>query len=261
MFRILLTSLLLANVVLAGYQYSKPVDTKPDKTPLAKAAVVSPDSDVPTIHLFSELLQDQGLLNDSRQCFTLGPFHSDEDMSEFYEQLVGVTLSLKERQTQALVEKGYWVFLPPYPSLLDANRALLSLQSLGYKDVAVIYEGERENSISLGYFLRQENALLRKNSVESKGYAPQMRIQRNAEDRFWLDYEQLPGSGFIALDMQDRPNDFMQRAMPCAEQAVVDEPELQSNIIETLTPQNDAETDSAEVEQPVVEPEPENPRN
>lgn len=259
MFRILLISLLLANVVLAGYQYSQPVDSKPAKAPVARAAVVSPDSNVPTIHLFSELMQDQELLNDSRQCFTLGPFHSAEDLFDFYVQLVDTTLSLKERQTQALVEKGYWVYLPPYPSLLDANKSLLALQSLGYEDVAVIYEGELENSISLGYFLRQENALRRKSSVESKGYAPKMRIQRNAEDRFWLDYEQLPGSGFIALDMRDRPNDFMQRAMPCAKQTAMDKPEFRASAAETLTPQNDAETDSAEAKQPVLEPQPENP--
>lgn len=261
MFRILLISLLLANVVLAGYQFSQPVDSKPDRTPVAKVAAVSPDSNVPTIHLFSELMKDQELLKDSRQCFTLGPFHSDEDLFDFYVQLVDVTLSLKERQTQALVEKGYWVYLPPYPSLLDANKSLLALQSLGYEDVAVIYEGELQNGISLGYFLRQENALRRKNSVESRGYAPKMRIQRNAEDRFWLDYEQLPGSGFIALDMHDRPNDFMQRAMPCAEQTALDEPQLQASLVEPLRSQGVAETDSAGAKQPVLESQPENPQN
>lgn len=259
MFRILLICLLLANVVLAGYQFSKPADLKPAKTTVAKAAVVSPDSDVPTIHLFSELMDDQGLLNGSRQCFTLGPFHSDENLLEFFEQLSDVTLSIKERQSQALVEKGYWVYLPPYASLLEANKVLLRLQAIGYKDLAVIYEGELEKSISLGYFLRQGNALRRKNSVESKGYAPQMQIQRDAEDRFWLDYEQLPGSGFVALDMAGRPNDFMQRAMPCAEQKIVEAPELQANVSETPAPQDGIETDSSEPEQAADEPQPENP--
>lgn len=261
MFRILLISLLLANVVLAGYQFSEPAEANTAKSQPATVAVVSPDSNVPTIHLFKELMEDQDLLSGNRQCFTLGPFHSGEDLFDFQQQLADVTVSLTERRSQALVEKGYWVFLPAYPSLLEANRALLSLQALGYKDVAVIYEGERQNAISLGYFLRQGNAQRRKTSLESNGYAPQMRIQRDAEERFWLDYEQLPGSGFVALDLQGRPNDFMQRAMPCAAQEVAEAPELQANVVETPTSQDATQTEADEPAPPNDEPQPENPQN
>ena len=260
MFRILLICLLLANVILAGYQFSQPDKGKNANAPVAKASIVSPDSDVPTIHLFSELMEDQGLLNGNRQCFTLGPFHDAEDMFDYYQQLEDVTLSLIDRSSQALVEKGYWVYLPPYDSLLEANQTLLSLQAAGFTDVAVIYEGDRRNSISLGYFLRQGNALRRKASVESKGFAPEMRIQRDSEERYWLDYEQLPGSGFIALDMQGRPNDFMQRAMPCAEQVLVDEPELQAGISENSGTEVPPVTPVDESEQPTNEPQPENPQ-
>lgn len=259
MLRILLISLLLANVVLAGYQFSKPAEAKTAKKLPAKVTVVSPDSNVPTIHLFSELMEDQGLLNGNRQCFTLGPFHSSDDLFDFQQQLADVTVSLTERQSQALVEKGYWVFLPAYPSLLEANQALLSLQALGYKDVAVIYEGERQNAISLGYFLRQGNAQGRKRSLESNGFTPQMRIQRDAEERYWLDYEQLPGSGFIALDLQGRPNDFMQRAMPCAKQEVVEAPELQANVTEASMLEDATEIESEAPESLIDEPQPQNP--
>lgn len=228
MLRILLISLLLANLALAAYQFSQSAEAKVTEKSLTAKAAISPDRNVPTIHLFSELIEDEGLLNGNRQCFTLGPFHSDDELVDFYAQLADMTVSLKERETQALVEKGYWVYLPPFTSLLEANQTLLSLQALGFKDMAVIYEGERKNSLSLGYFLRQGNAVRRKASIESKGFSPQMRIQRVAEPRYWLDYEQLPGSGFLALDMQGRPNDFMQRAMPCAEQPV-----LQASLVES----------------------------
>lgn len=237
MLRILLISLLLANLALAAYQFSQTAEAKVAEQILPAAAVVSPDSKIPTIHLFSELIEDQDLLNGNRQCFTLGPFHSDDELLDFYAQLADMTVSLTERESQALVEKGYWVYLPAYASLLEANRVLLSLQALGFKDMAVIYEGERKNSLSLGYFLRQGNALRRKAAVEAKGYAPQMRIQREAEPRFWLDYEQLPGSGFLALDTTGRPNDFMQRAMPCAEQPV-----LEANVIKSAATKIDENT-------------------
>ena len=218
MLRIFVISLFVANLLLLGFQLSKPV-AEPETV---ASEAVAEDSSIPTIYLFSELAQDQDLMGSNRQCFSLGPFHSSEDMDEVRIQLQQVSVSIGERQTQALVEKGYWVFLPPYASLLEANRALLSLQALGLEDIAVIYEGDWKNSISLGYFLRQENALKRREGLEKRGYEPLMRVQRQAEYRYWLDYEQDPGSALIALDLQNRPNDFMQRSLPCPEQESFD---------------------------------------
>jgi hypothetical protein len=214
MLRIAVISLFVANLLLLGFQASQPAV---QKKAVVRQAVVE-DTNIPTIHLFNEMMQDQGLMSDNRRCFSLGPFHSSEDMVEARGRLQQVSTSISERETQALVEKGYWVFLPPYDSLLEANQALFSLQGLGLEDVGVIYDGGWKNAISTGYFLRQENALRRKKGLEDRGYAPLIRVQRMAEPRFWLDYEQSPGSGLIALDMQNRPNDFMQRALPCPEQ-------------------------------------------
>jgi hypothetical protein len=214
MLRILVISLFVANLLLLGFRGSKPAtETKP-----AVKRAVFEDHNIPTIHLFNELAQDEDLLSDNRQCFSLGPFHSTEDTDEVRTGLLAVSSSINERQTEALVEKGYWVFMPPYLSLLEANQELFSLQALGLEDIGVIYEGDWMNAISLGYFLRQENALSRKKGLEDRGFAPQIRVQRQAEPRYWLDYEQSPGSALIALDMHNRPNDFTQRSMPCPRQ-------------------------------------------
>ena len=218
MFRILVISLVVANLLLFAFQRNNPA-VQPETT---VAPAVKKNSDIPTIHLFSEMMQDQGLLTGNRQCFSLGPFHSSEDKDEFRLLLQEVSTDISERQTEALVEKGYWVFIAPYDSLLEANQALISLQALGLEDIGVIYEGEWKSAISLGYFMRQENAQRRKESLESRGYAPQIRVQRQGEPRYWLDYEQNPGSGLIALDMQNRPNDFMQRSLPCPEEDTVE---------------------------------------
>ena len=95
----------------------------------------------------------------------------------------------------------------------------MSLRALGLDDVSVIQGGPWKNAISLGYFLRQENAQRRKQDLESRGFQPRIRVSRQSEPRYWLDYEQPPGSELLAIDMNDRPNDFMQRAMPCSEEA------------------------------------------
>ncbi len=214
MLRIAVISLLVANLLLLGFQGSKPV-AQPEV--VAKQTVVE-DTSTPTIHLFSEMIQNQDLMSGNRRCFSLGPFHSLEDKNEIRALLDEGSANISERETQALVEKGYWVYMPPYKSLLEANQVLLSLQALGLKDIGVIYDDEWKNAISLGYFLRQENALRRKKDLEDRNFAPRIRVKRQPESRYWLDYEQNPGSVLIAIDMQYRPNDFMRRSLPCPDQ-------------------------------------------
>jgi hypothetical protein len=102
--------------------------------------------------------------------------------------------------------------------LLEANRALLSLRALGLDDIAIIYEeGEWQNAISLGYFLRQANANRRTKQLRDRGFDVQVQVSRRAEPRYWLDYEQDPGAELLKLEMQDLPNDFRQRILPCPE--------------------------------------------
>jgi hypothetical protein len=260
MLRVLVISLFVANLLLLAFQDDKP-EVKPE---LVETKSVEENSNIPTIHLFSEMMEDQGLLSGSRRCFSLGPFHTIEDRDETRSRIMEVSARISERETQALVEKGYWVFMPPYASLLIANQELLALQALGLKDIAVIYDGDWKNAISLGYFLRQENANRRKKSLEDRRYSPLIRVQRQSEPRYWLDYEQNTGSELITLDMQDRPNDFMQRALPCPEEDMFELTEagpqvtaqaaVQSQTPETETdssPVDDAGTQVEEVIEPV----------
>ena len=256
MLRIAVISLLVANLLLLGFQGSKPA-VEPET--IAKQTAIE-DSSVPTIHLFSEMIEDQDLFSGNRRCFSLGPFHSSEDKYEIQILLEDVSANISERETLALVEKGYWVYMPPYESLLEANQALLSLQALGLKDIGVMYNGDWQNAVSLGYFLRQENALRRKKDLEERDFAPMIRVQRQSETRYWLDYEQNPGSALIAIDMQDRPNDFMRRSLPCPDQnpfeitAGVSE-NLAAEVKQPPTQIPEAESQSPPVEN--IEPRPE----
>jgi len=247
MLRILVISLFVANLLLLGFQGSQPA---PPPEPAVVTTVVEDDG-IPTIHLFSEMMENRDLMAGNRQCFSLGPFHSSEDRDETRNRLTELTINISERQTQALVEKGYWVYMPPYDSLLEANRALLSLQALGLKDIGIIYDGEWQNAISLGYFLRQKNALRRKKDLEDRGHSPMIRVQRQAEPRYWLEYEQVIGSDLVALDFSNRPNDFMQRALPCPEESgfpivAVDPAPLVENLVQAQMGDVDIEAESSE---------------
>ena len=251
MFRILVISLFVANLLLFAFQRTNPA-VQPETT---VTPAVKKNSNIPTIHLFGEMMQDQGLLTGNRQCFSLGPFHSSEDKDEFRLLLQEVSTRINERQTEALVEKGYWVFIAPYDSLLEANQELISLQALGLEDIGVVFDGKWKNAISMGYFMRQENAQQRKESVENRGYETLIRVQRQGEPRYWLDFEQNPGSSLIALDMQNRPNDFMQRSLPCPEEDTVefageDSQQPAQVIAEVQKPVDDVEPDLIRNEDP-----------
>ena len=213
MLRILVISLFVANLLLLAFQDDKP-EVKPE---IVETTIVEETSNIPTIHLFSEMMEDQGLLSGNRRCFSLGPFHTIEDRDETRVLLMEVSARISERETQALVEKGYWVFMPPYASLLIANQELLALQALGLKDIAVIYDGEWKNAISLGYFLRQENAVRRKKSLEERGYSPLIRVQRQAEPRYWLDYEQKLGAPYVMPSADTAILPELHRAIPCGD--------------------------------------------
>lgn len=223
MLRITVISLVLANLLLLAFQVSKP-DSE-EQLPVTRD--LTGDPDIPVIHLFEEVIGDQVLMSGKRQCFSLGPFHSIEDRMQARTQLKGKVAGYSERQSQALVERGYWVFLPPYDSLLEANQGLISIRALGLEDTAIIHDGEWKNAISLGYFLRQENANRRKRQMEERGFDVQVRVSRYAEPRYWLDYEQAPGAELVKLDMQDRDNDFRQRMLPCPELGFFSEAEIQ----------------------------------
>jgi hypothetical protein len=212
MLRIVAIALVLANLLLLGIRVRQPEEPGPVEAAVPEAI----DDGVPTIQLIEELVQQRAIMPGQRQCFSLGPFHSTEERDGVRMQLRGRVTGVSERRTQAMVERGYWVFMPPYESLLEANRALLSLRALGLEDTAIVYEeNEWQNAISLGYFLRQDNANRRAEQLRDRGFDVQVQVTRRAEPRYWLDYEQDPGVELLRLDMQDLPNDFMQRILPC----------------------------------------------
>ena len=219
MLRVVVIGLVVANLLLLGLQASKP----PVPTEIVTQPVVTENSNLPTIHMFSELKQDEDLINAHRRCFSLGPFHSSGEFAKVRARLAEISVEVRDRQTQATLVRGYWVYMPPYESLSEANQALRSLRAKGLKNLRVTREGKWAKAISLGYFLSQKNALKQKNRLEAMDYSPQMQVRRHSEPRYWLDYEQDPGANLLELDMQNRPGDFMQRPLPCLQDVSSDE--------------------------------------
>lgn len=176
-----------ANSLLLVLEASKP------KVPEPLTNQPAPSSaSLPEIHLLGEL--DPGHGGEfGRQCFTVGPFETRATVQAISEMLKAHSTTVSDRQTEASVDRGYWVYLPPYPDERSAREAVQVLYEAGIDDVAVISNGQWNLSVSLGYFTSQVNAARRQDRVRELGFPAGFQVRRHDEPRYWVDYEQQAG--------------------------------------------------------------------
>jgi len=101
-------------------------------------------------------------------CVEFGDFHG-ADIGRVETALLG--LGLGSRQTARAVEAPgfYMVYVPPYKTKAEADRAAAELLSRGLKEVLVVADGPLRYGISLGSFRDPELAKAHLASVEKLG--------------------------------------------------------------------------------------------
>ena len=181
------------NLVILGLQASKP--PQPPSAP--DAAVEQAHEELPSIRLLSEL-NELAPEAAPQSCFTVGPFESSETTDAISDLIADQATGVATRQTEAFVDRGYWVYLPPFESARAGSRAVEALLDAGIEDIALIRHGRWNRAVSLGYFIEQSNALRRRQQVRALGMDAQMIIQRDDEVRYWVDYVQATGAGYAS---------------------------------------------------------------
>ncbi len=90
-------------------------------------------------------------------CVEWGPL-SDADRTRALADLD--PLALGKLLTQKRIESttSFWVYLPPAPSRLEADRRVADLRTRGLGDVAVLETGPQRNAVSLGLFQTEDAA-------------------------------------------------------------------------------------------------------
>ena len=209
--KLMIIVLLAANLLLLGLEASKPPPTIGN----GQEAGATQADPLPGIRLLSELVDDAN--QHIRQCFTVGPFEGRPTVDAIVQMLGAYTSKLSSRETVAFVDRGYWVYLPPYADQPAARQAVKVLYDAGFEDVSIIRNGKFDNAISLGYFIGQSNAMMRKNQVRAMGFEAQARIQREDETRYWVDYEQRAGVAYASRIMADIVPAGLHRATACPE--------------------------------------------
>jgi hypothetical protein len=210
--KLFVITLFAINILLVGLEASK---APPDPAPGLEAGRTSRDT-LPGITLLSEMTAlDSGSL--SRQCFTVGPFETRPTVEAITEMLREYTSQVSPRETEAFVDRGYWVYLPPFENEIAARQAVNVLYDEGIDDVGLIRDGEFNHSVSLGYFINQSNAKQHRDRIRAMGYQAEFRIQRDDESRFWVDYEQQTGVEYASRVLAGFVPEELHRPTLCPE--------------------------------------------
>ena len=204
MLRIAVVVLLACNLLLAGVH----VTSAPPSPEVPVASPWTLPEGAQEIQLLEEMEFPEPV--SQRQCFSAGPFETIQSLIAAREALAPGAVDLAERETEALVELGYWVALPTDGDFAAAHATMQAVDRAGIHDVAVVGDQNGEFRVSLGYFLEEANARRRRDNARSLGFEAETRLQRETQIRFWLDfaYDTPPPAG------ADAPG---QREIPCAE--------------------------------------------
>lgn len=213
MIRLIVITLVAANLLFAGFQATL---LTPEKKIVQALARVQVDH-LPEIRLMSELENGGGSAAQGRQCFTVGPFETASSKERARDLLNDHADAVIERTTEALMELGYWVSLPAYPTLAEAGEAVRELRKTGLEDLGMVNDDSDDYLVSLGYFLDENNALRRRDQARELGFPAETRPQREGQPRYWLDYELPTGAPLATQALSDSIPAGLHRMIPCVD--------------------------------------------
>jgi hypothetical protein len=191
--RALLLSLLLMNLGVAAWWAWRAPPSEP-----RPAAI---EDNVPELRLLSEV-DAAGAIGDTpeltgppeppgglpgQRCLRIGPFLTQADLRRAMNLLTPLVDRLQYRESRALANRGFWVYLPAQGSREQALATARELSGKGLRDYYVVTAGERENTISLGLFRDRPNAEGRRAEVEALGFTPQLQERREEIPNYWIE--------------------------------------------------------------------------
>ncbi len=189
--RYLLLALVLINLLLLGWFMAKPQSPNPLPEPAqnnSSADLRASDASIPQLKLLSEVAAGDQLID---SCATIGPLDNTNMVRRLRERLGAYTSRIRERQTEARVERGYWVYLPVAESRDAALEFTNQLASMGISDYFVVTTGEMQNAVSVGLFNDIQRAQARQQQLQALGFNISLGARREYETHYWLDYQLL----------------------------------------------------------------------
>lgn len=217
--RLVVLTLLLANVLFLGWQYleqeNRPkasrdayqdvptLELTSREAPVELAPVTQPDIEMgqeavdPVSAESSPALDDLAIAEAQTLpvepptpsvCANLGPFDSEAAARAAIEKfsLSSFDPVVNKRQVP---RRSYWVYIPPFRDRKSANLALEMLATRGIKDAYVVGSGEDRNAIALGLYSQQASAQRRLQQLEKTGMAARVGEIDQTNDVFFIGVE------------------------------------------------------------------------
>ena len=149
----------------------------------------------------SEVIESLGVVQ-ALYCAQIGPFRNEDDARNFANtHAQRMSLSVDIRQVPAAPD--YRVFLPPFASrelatsTQETLRAAFAANNLAI-DTYLVPRGELENSIALGLFSEQRNALNVQQQMLSLGYQVVVRTEEKQVSETWVLAENIESEAEFA---------------------------------------------------------------
>jgi len=172
--RVLFFLLLLVNAAFLGWQLFAP--------PSTPRSAAQPQPTGP-LRLLSELGPDQirmvarapAASARSSHCYRLGPIDDEGGSASTLEaSLVKQGYKVDVLRQEQLEPLGWWVYLPPAPSLAEAQALAARLAERGIDDHVLVVGQEKANAVSLGLFPNRVAASERITQLRALGFEPQI---------------------------------------------------------------------------------------
>jgi len=152
-----------------------------------------------------------------RYCYTLGPFVDAEIVEQTKGQLLASGVTADIRETKERKQRGYWVYLPSFPSREEALAASRELAANGLRDYFIINDEKNKHAISLGLFSKKRGSERRLEEVQAMGFEPKLETRFREEKVFWLDYETVePFEDLVGIIGANRDKAIEQLGRECS---------------------------------------------
>ena len=101
-------------------------------------------------------------------CYEVGPFANKKVYQTFMNQIKNIESEIKPINRDEQIASNYMVYYPAAETGLESENNIRMLKNHGIKDLWLL-TGEDKGKISLGLFIKEENALIMKNELLAKG--------------------------------------------------------------------------------------------
>ena len=133
-------------------------------------------------------------------CYALGLFDTPEEAETAQARLSkqGIQATRMEDYRGRMI---YYVYLPPYPSLQQAQKVANELAKKGIRDYQVLVSPAKKNAISLGVYSIKDTADIRMDQIQKLGYAPKMDEEPRGKPKYRLEWGVTDPQG---MKLQDK---------------------------------------------------------